>query len=299
MIKDIIDTLPITKFVVIGSVPLNIRFCKDIDIICYEKDINTEWNKKDDFSGSFIWMNKKIEILLADKQESFQWILKNHYTNEYAKVYELLAIKKGHLHIAGKRQENWEKHIHDYHYLVDASVLFSRTQYQLLIDMHIKSTNFRIKQRTPKLIGVKKEDFFNDKVKKYIDHDEIHKEVAYECKPAYSNMQTSDDTVTCHKYLWDDMDYRTKLQCVVEEASVIAIERHILPAKIDGQITKPLYLAYKWALYRICTTLCSGWFRDFAQEVYFDALNCYDEVKLEKNIENILKKIRNEAKQRI
>lgn len=294
--------LPINKYVIIGSYPLQIRYCKDIDVICYEKDITVEWIKKDDYCGVFKWNGKKIEVLLADNQESFQQILNNHNINENAYNYELLSLKAGHLHLKCKNQENWEKHIHDYHFLKricnETSAILGTTsnideEIYYLTNLHRKSTKERINQKTPKLIGVSKETFFNDKVKKYIDHDLIHFEVAYEDKPAYSYMQ-KDNTVTCHKDLWDKMTFQQQLNCVIEEASVIAIERHILPYKIDNEMTKPLFLAYRWALYRICTTLCSDWFRDFAQNNYYLALNAFNEEKLNNNINNILNKINNE-----
>ena len=58
-----------------------------------------------------------------------------------------------------------------------------------------------------------------------------------------------------------------KIKCVAEEACVITIERYILPT-LKGKINKNNQLDFrkglKWSLYRICTTLCSGWFREFA-----------------------------------
>ena len=73
-------------------------------------------DKKDDYIGSFMWNNKRIEVLLADKQESFQNILAYHKNNDFATIAELFCIKSGHIHSC-KRQDNFNKHIHDYHYL--------------------------------------------------------------------------------------------------------------------------------------------------------------------------------------
>lgn len=266
------------NYIVTGSSVLNLRFVKDIDIICYQKDILVE-TQGDEYIRSTIIDGKKYEFLLADNQESLQYLLTESYTPE--EIY--LILKRGHLHIAGRRQENWEKHMLDYNilkHIVDEKSL------KKIIKMHKKSTDERIKQRTPRLVGVSKDKFFDDNVKKYIDHDLIHEQVAYDTKPAYSKMQ-KDETVECHKDLWKAMSQEEKLQCVAEEAMVIAIERHLLPAQMENSLGKPPYLAFKWALWRICTTLCSGWFRDFAIDNYYDVLNMYDENKINQVVKTI------------
>jgi hypothetical protein len=286
------------NYIITGSAVLNIRYSKDIDVICYEKDITVE-TTGNEYARTAIVDGKRYEFLLADNQESLQYLLKekDSFTD-----YEIAYIMKaGHIHIGGKRQDNWEKHMHDYHML--RQILNTNTATQSRVELignavllHRKTTDERVRQRTPKLNGVKKDEFFDDFVKKHIDHDRIHEEVAYDSKPAYTKMQ-KDETVECHKDLWDKMSHEEKFQCVAEEASVIAIERHILPFKLDAATnTKPLFLAYKWALYRICTTLCSGWFRRFAINNYYEVLNMYNQEKLENNINNILTVIKDEQK---
>ncbi len=281
------------NYIVVGSVILNIRYSKDIDVVCYEKDITVE-TTGNEYARTAVVDGKRYEFLLADNQKSLQFLLENkkHFSD-----YEIAYIMKaGHIHIAGRKQDNWEKHMHDYHML--RAILNQvptndvKTAYiTKAIVLHRKTTDERVKQRTPKLNGVKKDEFFDDFVKKYIDHDEIHEEVAYDNRPAYTKMQ-KDETVECHKDLWDKMSHEEKLQCVAEEASVIAIERQILPFKLEAATnTKPLYLAFKWSLWRICTTLCSGWFRRFAINNYYEVLNMYNQEKLERNIDNVLKLI--------
>lgn len=275
------------QYRITGSSILNIRFAKDIDIICYQKDILVE-TTGDEYIRSTIINGKKFEFLLADNQESLQQILstENYFNDE--EIY--LILKRGHLHIAGRRQDNWEKHMLDYNIL---KKIVDKSNYDVnrLIELHKKSTNERIKQRTPRLNGVSKSDFFDDNVEKFIDHDVIHEEVAYDSKPAYSKMQ-KDDTVQCHKDLWLQMEFQERFQCVAEEAMVIAIERHLLPSEINNTLGKPAFIAYKWALWRICTTLCSGWFREFAIENYYHVLNMFDQNKIEQSLNNIIKKIK-------
>lgn len=274
------------NYKITGSNVLNIRYCNDVDIICYKEDILIE-TTGDEYIQSAIIDNKKYEFLLADNQEVLQEILKDKLIDE---KYVYAILKRGHLHIARRRDEEWYKHISDYHILKNIYDL-NQSHAQHLIKLAIKTTNQRIKQSTPKLKGVTKDKFFDDYVKKYYIHDDLHKLVAYDKVPAYTKMQ-KDDTVECHKDLWNHMSYLEKCQAVSEEAIVICLERHMIPQAMENRIGKPMFLAYKWAIMRICTTLCSGWFRDFAIENFFTVLNMYNEVKLNEHLTNILKNIK-------
>src|SRR3954452_13976362 len=65
------------------------------------------------------------------------------------------------------------------------------------------------------------------------------------------------------KSLFQKVDYQTQLNCVKEEAMVIALERYLIP-----MISKNHESSYQSALVRICTTLTKGWFRQFAIDNY-------------------------------
>ena len=119
----------------------------------------------------------------------------------------------------------------------------------------------------------------------------IHEEVAYEDQPMFTLMQ-KDATVTCHKDLWLEMSHTQQLQCVAEEAFTINIERNILPSAMGQNNFKPALAGYRWALWRICTTLCSGWFREFAIDNYYEILNMFDEEKINLAVENLVLKIK-------
>jgi len=66
------------------------------------------------------------------------------------------------------------------------------------------------------------------------------------------------------------------VKCVLEESYVIALERKIIPM-LNG-ISEPISSkdAFNWSLMRICTTLCSGWFREFATDNWSKIINFYD-----------------------
>ena len=68
--------------------------------------------------------------------------------------------------------------------------------------------------------------------------------------------------------LFQQIDYQTQLNCVKEEAMVIALERYLIPNISSNQVT-----SYHSALTRICTYLTKGWFRQFAIDNYPRLLN--------------------------
>lgn len=287
--------LPINKYVIIGSYALGTRYAKDIDVICYEKDIQVPFVRNDDFSGYFNYNGRRIECLFADKQESFQYILdmydgiiEENGGEAIASKETLLGIKKGHITFPSK---NWEKHIADYHVLYQSWYYgeFSAVEVNEIAKLHKKSTEYRLgkKQKTPKLKGVTKEEFFDDFVTKYYEHDNIHRAMAHKEHPMYSYMQPDLSKVECSKDLWNKFSYEEKIQCVQEEAYVIALERHIIPTMMGDKIGLNSFEAFKWALMRICTTLCSGWFRQFAIDNYFTILNSYNANYINKFEENI------------
>ena len=300
---------PIKKGIIIGSYALGVRPSNDIDVVCYEADVEQPYTRKDDYTGFLTYKGHKVELLFADKQKSFQVLLEDHDNTVSIAPPELLfAIKKAHIN---RPHKQWEKHIMDYHILrgmsdtKDFSMYtgvikqleavrakgamsakntlnyFSATSYMVkqydfdaFVKLHKESTADRIgKQKTPRLTGVSKEEFFDDLVVKHYDHDDIHQWFAHRENPMYTYMQLNPNTVECSKHLWDNFSFEHKIQCVMEECYVIASERHLIPFLLEKKGSMNPYAAFRWALMRVCTTLCSGWFRDFAVENYFDILN--------------------------
>lgn len=277
--------LPIDHYLVIGSAAMNCRPAKDIDVICYKADIKVETSIGDDYACSFMYNGWKIECLLADKQESLQELIKGELRMQWkgiiADPVELYIIKAGHITFPHRQ---WEKHIMDYHILkniVERELIYSYKgmpeRINGFIKQHKKSTEDRLgKQKLPKLKGTTKEEFFDDFVTKYIEHDSIHQMVAHKEFPMYHYMQKDHTLVECHKELWDEFPHEDKLHCVMEECYVIALERHIIPTLKGDRIGLNYHDAFKWALMRVCTTLCSGWFRAWAVDHYFEVLNSYN-----------------------
>lgn len=271
--------LPIKKYLVIGSAAMNCRPAKDIDVICYKADIEVETSVGDDYACSFMHNGWKIECLLADKQDSLQRVLEYAEAtgNGIAPPEYLFAIKAGHITFPHRQ---WEKHIMDYHILkaiIKDEDVYNPYLIRDLTKQHKKSTEDRLgKQKLPKLKGTTKEEFFDDFVVKYVEHDAIHQMVAHKEFPMYHYMQKDHTLVECHKELWEEFSHEDKLHCVMEECYVIALERHIIPTLKGDRVGLNYHDAFKWALMRVCTTLCSGWFREYAIDHYFEVLNSYN-----------------------
>lgn len=127
----------------------------------------------------------------------------------------------------------------------------------------------------PKLKGVTKNAFFSaGKIEFKYDHDEIHEAVKIGPVPAYTLYKKDGQEVECSKELFDSLPYETRLNGVMEEAMVLALERCLIP--YNGNYFEPNPRdAYAKALEKVCTSITSGWFREFAWENYFQALNAY------------------------
>ena len=165
----------------------------------------------------------------------------------------LSAIKMSHLSL----DHNWIKHISFFHkYLKEH---FNHEDWEL-VKRREKITLEITKQKNPSLM-MGNQQFFDDAVKKVYDHDWLHERVAFFDRPLYERLKFSNktDLAWCEKDLWEKFTHQEKMMCVVEETTVIALERFLIPGR-----EKYATAAYMKALQKVCTSLTSGWFRDFA-----------------------------------
>ncbi|RIA84225.1 hypothetical protein C1645_832612 [Glomus cerebriforme] len=104
------------------------------------------------------------------------------------------------------------------------------------------------------------DDLFVDRI---VPHDNIYELVKYGDRPIYEDLKHDKTKAMIEKSLFQKMDYQKQLNCVREEAMVIALERYLIP-----KISKNQETSYRSALVRICTSLTKGWFRKFAVDNY-------------------------------
>lgn len=187
----------------------------------------------------------------------------------------LAAIKRSHLW----RDYQWDKHITHYNkYLrqhLDDSV-------QDFLKERTKLTKEAYPQGNPNL-NQSNEDFFDDAVEKVYDHDFIHELAAYYDAPLYTRLKRDDSKAWCEKDLWEALNLEDKQKCVAEECYVIATERFLVRNNWNYSYKG----AYLTALKKVCTTLTSGWFRDFAIDNHPEIMALFDANKLNSIKENL------------
>ena len=128
----------------------------------------------------------------------------------------------------------------------------------------------KIKGRIKTLKNIK----LNEVTKKY-DHDWLHELFAYHDQPLYVRLLRDPNLAWCDKDKWETLSDEEKLQCTAEEVYVISTERFLVP----NDWKYPAKRAFMKSTDKVCTTLCSGWFRDFAIDNYPKVLQMFDQQK--------------------
>lgn len=260
----------------IGSRALNYWFDSvkisddtDWDVISPEPIEGCEWHDPN-------LLNNKDVVNYASRNLV---VLPNGDTARVVYPLGLALIKRSHLH----RSLSFQKHITHYHKVLRYQHVFDYSDKKFL-EERIALTKEQFPQGNPNLMQ-SKEDFFDDAVPKVYDHDYLHELVAYYDKPLYTRLLRDTSLAWCENNKWVTLTDANKALCVAEEVQVIAIERFLIPKNWEY----PCKLAYMKALEKVCTTLCSGWFRDFAIDNYPEILNLFDENRILR-VKSILQK---------
>lgn len=119
-------------------------------------------------------------------------------------------------------------------------------------------------------LKVSKSDFFKPDVPYVYDHDTIHEAVAVMDRPAYTFYMADGAEVLTSKLKFFSLPRHVQLYGVLEESYVLALERSIIPHKTNPKG------AFDVALSKVCTSITSGWFREFAWENYRDVRRLYN-----------------------
>lgn len=130
---------------------------------------------------------------------------------------------------------------------------------------------------TPKL-NVGKKDFFTDDVPYTYDHDSVHMAIKFLDKPAYHYFKEDENEVMVSREMFFKLPRQIQLLSVVEEAMTLAIERALVPFP-DGMSPKQ---AFDYALSKCCTSIASGFWREFAYDNYSAVQELYDPTYFER-----------------
>jgi hypothetical protein len=130
----------------------------------------------------------------------------------------------------------------------------------------------------PKLDQSKKDFFSDDGIKYVYDHDSIHEAVKHLDKPAYNYYKPNENEVYCSRDLFDQAPEMVRLLGGLEESYVLALERSQIPFPGHWKPQK----SFDFALMKVCTSITSGWFREFCWENYDKIRELYDDKYVER-----------------
>lgn len=112
-----------------------------------------------------------------------------------------------------------------------------------------------------------KDDFFNDHVTYYYDHDYLHELVAYPNPPTYTRCLKDGEDVLIDKERFDNMNFDDKIKMFREEITAIALERWIIPEFKRGvKNRRSWYSAYMLSLKKTIISLTKNWANEFIIE---------------------------------
>lgn len=266
---------------IIGSYAL--KYHIDIERECADKDIIGTFDELQNFKHlarrsieQSYPLSEKKWILVLDDPLIIEWEIAWDGSSgkdlldyrdakgvtDVAKLPDLLALKLSHRFL--KNSPHFLKTMSDIQLMRKHGVTLSDWHKEWIRKREDETYTYK----HPKL-NKKKNEFFTDNVPYIYDHDDIHRVVALGDHPAYMSYQSEE--VMCDKHKWDECPLSIKLAGVYEEACVLALERSIIPFKTDP------HKAFLIALEKICTSITSGWFREFAWENYHQVASMYSD----------------------
>lgn len=280
--------------IITGSKALNRRLgfthrtSKDIDIIARPDDVDafvktygtytTRWNISNNKRVYVFGMRSdpkliiEVELALPDtNQEQLLSLIEAKYSNDSSDIYYadldlLYMLKMSHRFL--KNSPHFEKTFNDIKLLRDHNAAMNL----YYMDWYARRVKDTYTYLHPKLNQTKKDFFSDDGVQYVYDHDSIHAVVKCGEKPAYTYFKHPNEDVLCSRELFDSSDESIKLNAVLEESYVLALERSQIPFKDTVAPEK----SFKIALQKVCSSITSGWFRDYAWENYDTVLSMYN-----------------------
>lgn len=200
--------------------------------------------------------------------------LLNSFEGEYLTPPWQLAMKLSHRYL--KNSPHFLKTMRDIQHLRTVCEL-DELQQEWLKKREIETYIYN----HPRL-DVDKEAFFKDDGIRYVyDHDSIHLAIAlipdYVYKdqphrPAYTFYMQEGSEVMTSKEKFFELPEEFRLFGVYEETCVLALERSQIPYDFKPDARK----SFEKALMKVCTSITSGWFREYAWENYDKVIGLYN-----------------------
>lgn len=275
---------------VIGSVAMQYhgiainRKCGDVDIIATPSevdafiDLNSDKIRLNEVIAHPHW--KKIHLIVDKTHYEFEIATEGSTAEQLLKLVEehdlstsgfanpdvLLAFKLSHRY--KKNSKFFGKTMQDIRTLRTAGAV---------VPLHLQDWFKRreTESYTNKLPNLKqsKANFFDTPGVEYkYDHDSIHRAIARFEQPCYEYFKDDLAEVFCSKEKFFSQPKEKKLGAVVEESLVLALERCLVPYHFHT----PATAAFLMALEKVCTSITGGWFREYAYDNYYDAIDLFE-----------------------
>lgn len=259
---------------------------KDFDWVCSQEEFD-QWleNHSKDLNIVDVYSPKKHKMIVRGSSVNCEFVIitpgssselmlelvkddSDTIESEFGLVPSLdllFTIKSSHKY--RKNSPHFWKTLSDYHLMkmVGAKV---QPRFNEFLKLREQET---YTNRHPRL-NTSKRNFFNENQVSYkYDHDSLHEAVKHFERPAYSYFQKDGAEVACDKKKFFSSSREVQLFSVVEESAVLALERSLIP--YPNKWTHEF--AWRFAFSKVCTSIASGWWREFAYENAMDCLKLY------------------------
>ncbi len=272
----------------VGSKALHIRNIPfrdstDIDYFCNQSEYHSfitdnahrlVLEKNTRFGKSVILVGSKpIEFEIAKDNNSTQQLLNmfnqsgNFPEEEVASPELIYTLKMSHRYL--KNSPHFKKTMDDIYSLRALGYGNIPKEYKAWYKNRVKETY----TYSHPVLNQDRRGFFRDDFYIY-DHDTIHLAVKLFDKPAYDFIKIDTAEVLCSKAKFMSVDEQIKLATVYEESCVLALERHQIPNDYKHEARSSFLIA----LEKVCTSISSGWWREYAWENYYNVINLYDSI---------------------
>lgn len=254
------------------------RPCLDLDFLCTEEEWATEAARysQDKFTELVERKENKghvkmvagahLEFDIAQPGDSTETLIqyckassKSMFLSngDFAAPLDVLYLLKM-SHRYKKNSPHFHKTMSDIHFLRSIGAVIPLELKGVLKQREKETYNYS----HPNL-DVKSKDFFKgDEVPYVYDHDSIHRAIAILEEPAYMKYMKDGSEVMTSKEKFFAQEKHIQLLGVYEESCVLALERSQIPF---GDSVTPRQ-SFLMALSKVCTSITSGWFREFAWE---------------------------------
>lgn len=196
--------------------------------------------------------------------EEFLSLMNN---SEYASLDALYALKMSHRYL--KNSPHFLKTMKDIHLMRSLGAKIPKE----MVDFFKRRERATYNYSHPNLKVDKKSFFAGDNIEYMYDHDSIHEAIKLQDRPAYSYFKEDTNEVFVSSEMFAKLDDEIKINSVLEESYVLAIERSQVPHK--GVLTPRQ--SFNIALQKVCTSITSGWWREYAWENYYEAIARYSD----------------------